>query len=102
MSSVLKSLAMSVPAYRNHMKRVQELTAHLEKVAEERDRLAVEVRDLREALRVSGPAADVDPKAGWAEAKRRKQELSAEIRAQSATSRLSLPIEPVNFDMDES
>jgi tRNA (mo5U34)-methyltransferase len=102
MSSVLKSLAMNVPAYRNHMKRVQELSAHLDQVAAERDRLAIEVRDLREVLRVSGPAADVDPQEGWAETKRRKKELSNEIRSKAATSRLTLPIEPTNIDMDES
>jgi len=93
---------MNVPAYRNHMKRVQELSAHLDQVAAERDRLAAEVRELREVLRVSGPAANVDPEEGWAETKRRKKELSNEIRAQATTSRLSLPIAPANIDMDES
>jgi tRNA (mo5U34)-methyltransferase len=93
---------MNVPAYRNHMKRVQELSALLDKVAAERDELAIEVRNLREVLRVSGPAKEIDPQEGWAEAKRRKQEISREIRSQSATSRISLPLAPANFGMDES
>jgi len=102
MSSVLKSLAMNVPAYRNHMKRVQELSAHLDQVAHERNRLAAEVESLRDQLKIYVPPAGVDPEAGWAEAKRRKQELTKEYQANAATSRLSLPIAPVDFNMDGS
>ena len=102
MSSVLKSLAMNVPAYRNHMKRVQELSAHLDKIAAERDQLAAEVLSLREILRIHGPAPEIAPEEVWAEEKRRQQELTTKYRASAASARLSLPIEPVNFDMDGS
>jgi len=71
-------------------------------VAADRDRLAQEVQDLTRQLGFSGtPFAD-NPQAGWAKAKKRKQELSAEIRSTATTSCLSLPIEPIKVDMDGS
>ncbi len=102
MPSVLKSLAMNIPAYRDHMKRVQDLSALLDRVAAERDNLALEVEGLRNTLRISGPPADGDPQLGWAENKQRKHDLSSQIQATATTSRLVLPIAPVQFDMDES
>jgi len=117
MSSFLKSLAMNVPAFRNHMKRVNELSAERDRLsfiskrateernrmadehgelAAERDRLALELEIL--SGRKKPPFAQDD----WREAKRRKEELSSKIRASATSSRLSPPIEPLRERMNES
>ena len=115
MSSFLKSLAMNVPAYRNHMKRVNELSAERDRlaferqaIAKERDHLAQEIEKLggRKFSAVAPnnavPPNNADPQQSWSETKQRKQELSEKGRATATTDCLNLPIPPVNIDMDES
>ena len=78
----LKSLAMKLPGFRAHKLRVDALL-------EDRDRLAAEVQALKGHLKTDEGQGD------WSEAKRRKQEISAEIRANAINSRLGMQIAPV-------
>src|SRR6185436_9106790 len=81
-----------------------------QRVTEERDRLADE--RIKLAAERDGLARDIEILTGrkkppmaeddWRDAKRRKQEISSEIRASATTSCLSLPIEPFKDPMDES
>lgn len=90
MTSFLKSLAMKVPAVREHMKRVVAL-------AEERNRLEEALQRL---------TTDIEAKAAlegdWTQTKKRKQELSNEFRAAAAFSRLAIQLDPVENHLGKS
>jgi len=117
MTPFLKSIAMNFPAFQKHMKRVDDMSAERDRLAvinrettEERDRLANENREItaqRNRLvkemdfltgRADTPAAEDD----WQAARKRKQELSKEIRESAETSVLSRHIDPFKNRMDES
>ena len=84
----LKSLAMKLPGFRAHKIRVDALL-------EDRDRLAEEVQALKDHLKTLGLLGLTKGQGDWSETKRRKQEISAEIRANAMNSRLGIQIAPV-------
>lgn len=83
MTSFLKSLAMKVPAVREHMKRVVAL-------AEQRNALEAALNRLTTEIEAKA-AVEGD----WTRTKKRKQQLSEEFRAAATYSRLSFQLEPV-------
>ena len=95
MNSLLKSLAMYLPAFRAHKQRV-------DAVHDERDRLAQEVKALQHHIEVRGLPSPTRDQGDWSATKRRKKELSAEIRAKASTSRLGLHMDPVSGHLDRS
>ena len=85
---------MNIPAFRNHVN-------SLEALSTERDRLAREVEVLKRQ-NMPGPPIGSPPQGDWLETKRRKAELSREIRANASTARLGLRIEPVSGHLERS
>ena len=107
---LLKSLALSVPAVRDYVQGVNELRA-------DRDRLARELAALRPAPAPAAPpaataqaapppASPATPPAAppgspdWADAKRRKQELTAQYLASAALATMCPRIEPVDKHLE--
>jgi len=90
-------MALGIPAVREYVLRTRALTA-------ERDRLADELASLRPlvsagptthtAVRIGVPTDPGSVEHDWADAKQRKQQLSAEIRASGAQATLTPPLAP--------
>ena len=104
MHPLLKSLAMNIPSFRNHVKRVDHLSTEKERLLEqiqslaaERDGLLERIEKLQvQAVKKAAARTIIDPQEGWAKAKKRKQETSREIRARGSEASLTLPIRPID------